>query len=160
MPRLSSGIRAVSAATLVIVSTACTATQSVPGASARTTHGSAAAQVKHTASAASYPVIYLGSMAGEWADPSVRPPLLDLGADWDISGLRWADWGQDGAAGHGTYDACAGAGGPCDRFQAAITVTEVRKHDGTRYFATMKIIGRDQPTMWLVMNGFGVWQQS
>jgi hypothetical protein len=55
---------------------------------------------------------------------------------------------------------CAGAGGPCDYYRAAITVMHVRTHRGARYFATMKITGRHHHALWLVMNNqVGWWQQ-
>jgi hypothetical protein len=149
MSGLPSSIRVVCAVSLVTVSAAC----------ATAAHGAPAGQDRTKASVSTYPVVYLGGMAGGWMGPSVRPRTLYLGADWTISGLRWADWGQQEASGHGTYDACAGAAGPCDRFWAAITVTDVRTHHGTRYFAAMKVTGTGQPTDWLVMDMFGVWQR-
>jgi hypothetical protein len=96
-------------------------------------------------------------MAGSWYGPSVRPRTLDLGADWTINNLRWTNWGQQSAAGHGHYGECAGARGPCGYFQATVTVWRVRVHDGARYFATMRITGGHQKAQRLVMNKLGIW---
>ncbi|MGH3401457.1 MAG: hypothetical protein ACRDRJ_02895 [Streptosporangiaceae bacterium] len=100
-------------------------------------------------------------MDGPWYGPSVRPRALALGADWEVSCLRWGHWGQHGASSvHGIYGSCAAADGPCaTTFWAAITVMRVRMRRGARYFATMKITGRHQSTEWLVMDDFGGWDQ-
>ena len=67
MPGLASSIRAVFAVALVTISAACTTAEPASDTSARTAHGAAAGQARHKAPISSYPVIYLGSMAGEWA---------------------------------------------------------------------------------------------
>jgi hypothetical protein len=116
------------------------------------------AQAAPSAPARKLPVAYLGGMAGPWGSPSVRPREFFLGADWVISRMKWSRWTQRSAAGHGTYDACAGAGGPCTKFYAGITLTVVKVHRGTRYFAHMKITGKHHKTMYLVMNSkLGWW---
>jgi hypothetical protein len=112
----------------------------------------APAQAAPAAPARRLPVAYLGGMAGPWGSPSVRPRNFFLGADWVISKLKWSSWTQRSAAGHGTYDACAGAAGPCTKFYAGITLTVVKTHHGTRYFADMKITGKHRKAMYLVMN--------
>jgi hypothetical protein len=123
------------------------------------TAGVATATTAQAAPARKLPVAYLGSGAGSWGQPSVRPHAFLLGADWTISKLRWADWRQGSASGHGEYLACAGAAGPCTKFWAGLTLTHVRVHRGTRYFATMKITGKHRRTQWLVMNTrLGWWQ--
>lgn len=113
------------------------------------------------AQARRFPGMYLGLGAGPWAGPKVRPSALLLGADWTVGKLRWTDWSRRHADGRGYYVACQGAGGPCDRFWAAIAANHVRDHDGSRHFAIMKITGRHQRVRWLVMNTkLGWWQQS
>jgi hypothetical protein len=104
------------------------------------------------AAARKLPVAYLGNMDGPWGRPSVRPREFFLGADWVISRMKWSSWTQRRAAGHGTYDACAGAAGPCTKFYAGITLTVVKVHHGTRYFAHMKITGKHRKAMYLVMS--------
>lgn len=147
MPGLASIVRAAIAVGLVAVSAAC-GTGPAPDA-----------QPASEMPAAGYPGVYLGDVAGPWFGPSVRPRTLDLGADWSVNCLRWSQWGVHGASGYGIYGECVDAGGPCDYYWAAITVTRVRVHRGTRYFATMKITGRDRHTEWLVMNTkLGWWQ--
>jgi hypothetical protein len=178
MPGLASIVRAAIAVGLVAVGAACTtAGPAHESPASELTRKAPAARVVHKAAgiwsrckaaaagparivpAASYPGVYLGNMAGPWSGPSVRPRTLDLGADWSVNCLRWNHWGPHGASGHGIYGECADAGGPCDYYWAAITVTRVRMHRGARYFATMKITGRHQHTEWLAMNTkLGWWQ--
>jgi hypothetical protein len=140
---------AIAAVAAVAGLSACT-----PGLVRRTsTHGGAA----HTPSAAatstpSLPGAYLGGMAGPWYGPRIRPQILDLGADWDIVSLRWTRWTRGEAYGHGRYIESAGAGCPCTRYWAAVTLTDVRTHDGRPYFATMEVTGRHRKTLWLAMN--------
>jgi len=108
------------------------------------------------------PGIYLGAMAGPWHGPSVRPSTLLLGADWSIQKLRWTAWSRRRADGRGFFDACTGpAGGPpCEKFWATITVTHVQEHDGSRYFAIMKLTARHRRAEWLAMNTkLGWWDQ-
>ncbi len=142
---------AAAAAVLVAASAGCAArhTQATPS------------RTPVTATRASkLPGIYLGAMAGPWNGPSVRPSELLLGADWTISKLRWTAWNQRSAEGRGLWVACSGASGPCDKFWAAITVSQVHEHDGARYFAIMRLAGRHHRVIWLVMNtAQGWWQQ-
>jgi hypothetical protein len=106
------------------------------------------------------PGAYLGAMAGQWAGPKIRPSYFDLGADWSIYLLKWADWTQGTADGHGIYIESAGAGCPCTRYWAAITLTHAKDHDGIRYFTTMKITGKHRQALWLVMNtSLGYWRE-
>lgn len=114
------------------------------------------------AHASGLPGLYLGSMAGPWYDgPRVRPAALLLGADWTISELRWTDWSRLRADGRGYEVGCQGARGPCHRFWAVVAAAHVRVHAGSRHFAVMKVTGRRQRVMWLVMNTkLGWWQQS
>jgi hypothetical protein len=116
------------------------------------------AKAAPSAPARKLPVVYLGGMAGPWGSPSVRPHEFFLGADWVISRLKWSSWTQRSATGHGTYDACAGANGPCTKFYAGVTVSVVKVHRGKRYFADMKITGKHRKTMYLVMSSkLGWW---
>ena len=131
--------------------------------SAQAAHAGRSAAVAHAtadAHAARLPGLYLGSMAGEWYGPVVRPRELLLGADWTIGKLRWTEWNRRDAQGRGYWVACAGAGGPCEMFWATIAASDVREHDGSWYFAIMKVTGGRQRVGWLVMNKFGCWQQS
>jgi hypothetical protein len=122
--------------------------------------GPAHARQANATSTRERPGAYLGAMAGRWAGLRIRPRYFDLGADWSIYLLKWGDWGQDAADGHGRYIESAGAGCPCTRYWAAITLTHVKDHDGIRYFATMKIAGKHRKTLWLVMNtNLGLWQE-
>jgi hypothetical protein len=130
---------------------------------AQVIHGTRPSVLGHAQEAAHagwLPGLYLGSMAGEWYGPSVRPSELLLGADWTISKLRWTVWNRREAEGRGYWVACGGAGGPCDMFWATIAASHVSEHDGSRYFAIMKVTGRHQQVQWLVMDKFGCWQQS
>lgn len=45
-------------------------------------------------------------------------------------------------------------------FWATIAASRVSEHDGSRYFAIMKVTGRHQQVEWLVMNKVGWWQHS
>ena len=127
-------------------------------AAAAVVAAAAPAQAAPAVSARKLPVAYLGAMAGPWGSPSVRPRTFLLGADWTISRIKWSSWTQRSAAGHGNYLACAGAMGPCTKFYAGITLTVVKVHRGTRYFADMKITGKHRKTMYLVMNSkLGWW---
>lgn len=154
--------RAVVAAVLVAVAAGCAT------GPAGVTHGRKPAVAAHArtghaaAHAPELPGLYLGAMAGPWYGPSVRPRLLFLGADWAIRYLRWTSWSQRRADGHGFEDGCMGPAGrpPCDKFWATITATDVRQHDGSRYFAVMKLTSRSGHVEWLVMNTkFGWWDQ-
>jgi hypothetical protein len=116
--------------------------------------------IANAATPSKLPVAYQGGMAGPWAQPSVRPSALYLGADWSVTRLKWADWTQRSARGHGKYLACAGASGPCVKFLATLTLTQVKVHHHTRYFATMEITGKNRKPQWLVMSTkLGWWVQ-
>jgi len=118
----------------------------------------APAQAATAVSARKLPVAYLGAMAGPWGSPSVRPHTFLLGADYTISKMKWSSWTQHSATGHGSYLACAGAMGPCVKFSAGITLTVVKVHSGTRYFADMKITGKHRKAIYLVMSSkLGWW---
>lgn len=158
MPGLIGTIRRAAAAALLAAAAAgCAA------GSAQVTHArrpAAAVHARAEAHAGWLPGLYLGSMAGDWYGPSVRPGELLPGADWSIGKLRWTVWNRRHADGRGYWVACQGAGGPCDMFWATIAASHVSEHDGGRYFAIMKVSGRHQRVEWLVMNKLGWWQQS
>lgn len=109
-------------------------------------------------SVTSLPVIYSG-MGGTWANASVRPRLFVLGALYYMESMSWSRWTDSGALGHGKQIACAGAAGPCDNYRVTITLTHVARHDGRRYYATMKIAGKRHKTYWLVMRD-GWWHHT
>jgi hypothetical protein len=115
------------------------------------------AQAAQSAPARKLPVVYLGAGAGPWAQPTVRPHQFLLGADYSIGPMHWTRWTQTTAVGHGRYLACAGASGPCTKFTATLTLTHVKVHRGTRYFATMKITGKHRKAAWLVMSASLGW---
>jgi hypothetical protein len=128
---------------------------------ARAQRPAAVAHARTAAQARWLPGLYLGSMGGNWhGGPFVRPSELFLGADWTVSKLRWTFWNRRHAEGRGYWVACGGAGGPCDMYWATMAASHVSEHDGSRYFAIMKVTGRHQPVQWLVMDRFGNWQQS
>jgi hypothetical protein len=158
VPGLIGTIRQAAAAGVLAASVAGCAAGSAQAAHAR--RPASAVHARVAAHARWLPGLYLGSMAGEWYGPSVRPSELLLGADWTIGKLRWAVWNRRDAEGRGYWVACAGAGGPCDMFWADIAASHVSDHDGSRYFAVMKVTGRHHRVEWLVMNKFGVWQSS
>jgi len=82
---------------------------------AQVSHAHRPAAVVHAQAAAHarwLPGLYLGSMAGDWYGPFVRPSELLLGADWTIGKLRWPVWNWRHAEGRGYWVACHGAGGP------------------------------------------------
>jgi hypothetical protein len=123
-----------------------------PAAAARPSVSPVAAGVSASARAAGgLPGVYLGIMAGPWYGPEVRPRALDLGADWSVGRIRWADWTGRHADGRGYYGECAGAGGPCQYYWAGIRVWQVREHHGMRYFARMRITGGRGRVVRLVM---------
>jgi hypothetical protein len=99
-------------------------------------------------------------MAGPWAGPQIRPRYFDLGADWSLVELTWTRWTDVEAYGHGRYIESASAACPCTRYWAAITLTDIRDHDGRAYFATMEIMGKHRKALRLVMNTkLGWWQE-
>jgi len=118
------------------------------------TAGIATATAAQAAPARKLPVVYQGMAV--WTGPRVRPHLLVLGADTEVSDLSWPRWNQTSAVGKGKFDACAGAAGPCVAYKATLTLTHVKSHAGTRYFATLKLTGKHHKTRWLTMRG-GSW---
>jgi hypothetical protein len=116
--------------------------------------GLAYAGATDVASAKHLPVVYQGMAI--WSDPSVRPHVLVLGADYDVAGLKWKDWRSHSASGHGRLDDCAGASGPCTKYRAVLTLTDVKLHHHRPYFAALKITGKHHRTRLLVMRG-GIW---
>jgi hypothetical protein len=101
------------------------------------------------------PVMYSG-MGTAWTNAARRPHSFVLGADFEIVKTNWSRWTNTGAFGHGHLIACAGAEGPCVKFVAGITLTVVKTHDGTRYFASMKLTGKHHKTQKLKMKD-GSW---
>jgi hypothetical protein len=102
------------------------------------------------------PVMYSG-MGTPWTNAARRPHSFVLGADFEVKKMSWSRWNSTGAFGYGHLVACAGARGPCVRFLAGVTLSHVRRHDGTRYFATMKLTGRHRRTQILKMMD-GAWR--
>jgi hypothetical protein len=99
-------------------------------------------------------------MAGPWAGPEIRPRSFDLGADWSFAGLKWTQWTDAGAYGHGRYVESANAACPCTRYWAAVTLTDIRHHEGRAYFATMVITAKHRKALRLVVNTrLGWWQE-
>ncbi len=117
--------------------------------------GLASAATAQAAPARRLPVVYQGMAI--WSGPRVRPHELVLGADAAVTHLSWSHWSNSSAEGRGRYLACAGAAGPCVAYAATLTLTHVKKHSGTRYFATMKLAARHHKTRWLTMHG-GSWR--
>jgi hypothetical protein len=101
------------------------------------------------------PVMYSG-MGTAWTNAARRPHGFTLGADFGLSRMSWSRWTNSGASGSGHLVACAGAMGPCAIFRAGVTLSEVKTHDGTRYFAAMKLTGKNRTTQRLVMR-HGSW---
>lgn len=159
MPGLIVIVRHVSATLAVVAASAGCTAGTTAGTIRAATHARTPAVVTH---ARKLPGIYLGAMAGPWYGPSVRPTSVLLGADWNISKLRWTAWNSRRAVGRGFYDACTGpAGGPpCDKFWATITATDVQNHDGARYFAIMKIVGKQRQVKLVMNTKLGWWQQA
>jgi hypothetical protein len=155
-------VRTVLLTTAVIMAaatglSACAAGASKPNPA---TSGSTHAAPARATSRPALPGAYLGAMAGPWAGPKVRPRDFDLGADWGLGGLKWTHWTHVQAYGHGLYQESASAACPCTRFWAAVTLTEVRSHDGRSFFATMEITGKHRKALRLVMNTkLGWWQE-
>jgi|HubBroStandDraft_3_1064219.scaffolds.fasta_scaffold157758_2 hypothetical protein len=119
------------------------------------TAGLATATAAQAAPARRPPVVYQGMAI--WFHPRVRPRELVLGADAAVTHLSWSHWNNSRAEGRGRYLACAGAAGPCVNDAATLTLTHVRKHSGTRYFATLKLALKHHKTRWLTMRG-GTWR--
>ncbi len=126
----------IAAATAIVALTGCAGT-------------AAAAPASRT------PVMYSG-MATPWTNPARRPHSFVLGADFEVVKTNWSRWTNTSAFGHGHLIACAGAAGPCVKFVAGITLTVVKTHDGTKYFASMKLTGKHHKTQHLEMHD-GAW---
>jgi hypothetical protein len=160
-PLIVTARRTVAAGVLVAAVAGCAAGPARVAPAGRPEIAVQARTPQAAAQARRLPGASLGLMAGPWAGPAVRPSALLLGADWTVQRLRWTDWSRRHADGRGYYVACTGAHGPCDRFWAAIAASQVRDHDGRRYFAVMTITGRHQRIQWLTMNAkLGWWQRS
>jgi hypothetical protein len=101
------------------------------------------------------PVMYSG-MGTAWTNPARRPHSFVLGADFEVVKMSWSQWTNTGAFGRGHLVACAGAAGPCAKFVAGVTLSTVKTHDGTRYFASMKLTGKHRKTQRLKMHD-GSW---
>lgn len=99
------------------------------------------------------PVMYSG---GIWQNAARRPHSFTLGADFGLSHMSWSRWTNTSAFGHGHLVACAGAAGPCAIFRAGVTLRKVKTHNGTRYFASMTLTGKNRRTQKLVMRN-GAW---
>jgi hypothetical protein len=117
--------------------------------------GLATAATAQAAPARRLPVVYQGMAI--WFHPRVRPRELVLGADAAVTGLSWSHWKNSSAEGRGKYLACSGAAGPCVAYPATLTLTHVKTHSGTRYFATLKLASKHHKTRWLTMHG-GSWR--
>ena len=102
------------------------------------------------------PVVYTQGMGAKWGGPARRPHSFGLGADFGITKMTWSSWTSKGAFGHGHLVACAGAAGPCAIFRAGVRLSTVKRHNGTRYFATMILTGKHRRTQRLVMR-HGAW---
>jgi hypothetical protein len=105
------------------------------------------------------PVMYTQGMGPAWGGPARRPHAFTLGADFGVSKMRWSRWTNSGAGGRGHLLGCAGAQGPCVKYLASVTLSRVKVHDHTRYFAAMKITGKHRKTVHLVMRD-GLWTQT
>jgi hypothetical protein len=114
------------------------------------------AATAQTASPDTLPVVYAGGQ-GPWDNLGVQPHLILLGADYDVQKLSWSGWTARSAHGDGKLVDCAGAAGPCIKYRAGMTLSDVKTHHGTRYFATMKITGKGHKTRRLVMS-HGSWR--
>src|SRR5580692_6839106 len=104
------------------------------------------------------PVMYTDGMGPPWGGPARRPHDFALGADYGVDKLTWSRWTNSGASGHGHLVACAGAEGPCVRYRVGLTLSRVRMHRHTRYFAFMKMTAKHRKTVHLVMRN-GLWTQ-
>jgi chitodextrinase len=100
------------------------------------------------------PVVYAGG--SPWANPARKPHSLFLGADFSVTHMSWSRWSGTGAFGHGHLVACAGAAGPCVKFRAGVTLSTVKTHHSTKYFASMKLTGAHHKTQRLKMRD-GLW---
>lgn len=106
------------------------------------------------------PGAYLGLMAGPWVGPMIRPRVFAIGADWSIFGLKWSQWTQSDAYGHGHYIESARAACPCTRYWAAVTLTQVRSHNGKLYFAVMEVTGKRRKALRFVIDtSHGWWKE-
>lgn len=136
-------ILAAAAAVIALTATVWGITQaSAPSASATSAHPA--------------PVMYSG-MGGGWQDAARRPQSFVVGVLWGVKTVSWSRWSDTAAYGRGHLLACASAAGPCIDFRAGVRLSDVRTHDGTRYFAAMTLTGKGHATQRLVMDQAGGW---
>jgi len=108
------------------------------------------------ASASTVPVIY--ATFGSWQHPQVRPHTFGLGANWWLSYMRWSRWSSQ-ASGHGSDNWSNGNAGTLHRWPSTVTLSNVKLHNGHRYYSAMKITSRGHQTIRLTYRRGG-WFQS
>lgn len=116
-----------------------------------------AASASGVASASIRPVVlYVG-----WSSHSVKPNhFYDIG-DASLTHLHWTHWTHTAYARGVLCVSGEGAPGAGGCLVAGVTLSHIKIHNGTRYFATMKISTQDKGrhlVTWLVMGTGGHWQ--
>jgi hypothetical protein len=107
--------------------------------------GIAVAVVSLTAasSAPPLPLAYGFGGSSGWQHGSVKPRSIDFGAGGSlfVRGLRWTEWTQTTATGHGLSwtDSCRPncASGSYVKSRAIMTLSGIKVHAGLRYFSAM-----------------------
>ena len=112
--------------------------------------GSGARAAAVPTATASRTVTYACGMSGLWACPSVRPGEIAFGARYDVARMSWSRWAADRANGRGHY---YGFGS----YHADITLYNVKRHHGRRYFSWIKIAARCHRARYLQYSG-GIWR--
>lgn len=122
--------------------TAGAATLAVGGMTAATAATTASASTTApTAAARHLPVLY-ASMGGRWYSNGVRPRGITLGALWTVRKMSWSHWTSSSAYGSGKEVTGGYNGKPFTyRWWVRITLTDVKYHNGTPYYAKMKMVG-------------------
>lgn len=105
-----------------------------------------AAPVAGASAAARKPVVVSWANAS-WRRMSARPAdfYFGMGGAPFITGLHWRSWGRSKAVGAGTLHVPEAGCYPTDncpyhRHYLRMVLTDVRKHDGKRYFDHMKVV--------------------
>jgi hypothetical protein len=115
------------------------------------------------ASASAAPKVYVvtQSMGCCYLDPAIKPRTIVLGSEWGVGAdfgagiprgpMHWTTWSA--SKGYGTGEFWAALFPGQEFYPARVTLTNVKVHDGRRYFATMKIAANGRTTIWLEMKG-------
>jgi hypothetical protein len=106
-------------------------------------------------------------MGPAWSAPRIEPRPFTLGLEWGVGWpggqgipghtMHWSTWSR--SKGYGTGEFWAALFPGVEYYYARVTLTNVKVHDGRRYFATMKIAANGRKTIWLKMRG-GIWVET